>query len=100
MQTRRLPSPLLALGFGDDLAWPFSTRFGLAGAVAVSQWCVYRGPGPDAELFVRGGAGECHPWEGCGEWLWMVNGCIVPQAWRSADAASHAVRPVIRLAAP
>lgn len=49
--------------------WPTSNRFGLQGTAGQPVWC--RG-GADEPL-VAGGAARFFPWQGCGEWLWLLS---------------------------
>ena len=51
-----------------------------------------RAPGPDR--VVRGGAASCYPWQGCGEWMLLLNG------WRSAASGNDGflvARPAMSL---
>jgi hypothetical protein len=86
--------PLLRLEDVEDAPWPATTAFGLRSAVACPQWC-WAASGEGKQCYVRGGAGHCAPWQGCGEFLWMVNLMIAPVDTLEAHLAMHALRPVL-----
>ncbi len=88
--------PLLRLEDVADGEWPGTTAFGLRSAVAIPQWCC--SPSPEGlRCYVRGGAGFCAPWQGCGEFLWMVNLMVAPIDALEPHDTMHALRPVLTL---
>ncbi len=72
--------------------WPTSGLFGLQGAGGQPVWC----RGPHGEALVAGGAGRFFPWQGCGEWLWLL-----PSIRVEADAIQRhqgaMLRPILRI---
>jgi hypothetical protein len=79
--------------------WPYYNRFGLTRLLECATWCVpsadRRDPCP---IVFRGGALDCSPWQGCGEWRLLLNAAEgrarIPQ---STGPVQLALRPVIRL---
>ena len=59
----------MGLGESDVAPWPTSNRFGLQGAAGQPVWS----EGPAGEALVAGGADRYFPWQGCGEWLWLLS---------------------------
>lgn len=75
-----------------EVPWPTSNRFGLQGAAGQPAWC--RGDG--GEALVAGGAARYFPWQGCGEWLWLLSSLRVPvTAIRGHQGAM--LRPILRV---
>jgi hypothetical protein len=78
-----LPSAVVA-------PWPTSNRFGLQGTAGQPVWC----RGEKDEPLVAGGAARCFPWQGCGEWLWLLSALRVDA--RTIERHQGAMlRPVI-----
>jgi hypothetical protein len=78
-------------------AWPEANVFGLRGLLADRQLCLFDGTGASAP-FIKGGAGFCYPWQGCGEWLWLPTALAVPfQCVESYTWSATRFRPVLRL---
>lgn len=76
--------------------WPLGNRFGLVGMGGWETWCA---PSPRADdpfpMTVRGGAGNCMPWQGSGEWLTMLTAFESRRSLESDDRC--ALRPAVRL---
>jgi formylglycine-generating enzyme required for sulfatase activity len=88
--------PLLRLQDVEDAPWPATTAFGLRSAVALPQWC-WSPSKEGKQCYVRGGAGYCAPWQGCGEFLWMVNLMIAPIDALEPHDTMHALRPMLAI---
>jgi len=73
--------------------WERANRFGLIDPLVASTWCTIDGrPG------YVGGAGECFPWQGCGEWADFLCAAAVTHVADSEQFLGHGLRPVISLA--
>jgi hypothetical protein len=73
--------------------WERANRFGLIDALVASTWCTIDGrPG------YVGGAGECFPWQGAGEWADFLCAAAVTHVADSDQFLGHGLRPVISLA--
>lgn len=107
MSERGPEHPLLRQEDAGFVPWPATTAFGLRAAVSIPQWCSF--PLPTAHgaarhddeselLLVRGGAGYYAPWQGAGEFLWLVSFMNARADAFEAYRDKHAFRPVIRLA--
>lgn len=78
-------------------AWPEANVFGLRGLLGNRQLCLLDRADSPAP-FVKGGAGFCYPWQGCGEWLWLLTALAVPlPCTESYTWAATNLRPVLRL---
>lgn len=71
--------------------WSAANGFGLIDALVASHWVL------DGQLARHGGAGECYPWQACGEWAAFITAAIVPEPNKPKEWSSHALRPVISL---
>ncbi len=71
--------------------WSSANGFGLIDALVTSHWVL------DGGLAWHGGAGECYPWQACGEWAGFITAAIVPEPTKPKAWSSHALRPVISL---
>jgi len=78
-------------------AWPEANIFGLRGLLGAPQLCMLDGQ-DGAAPFLKGGAGFCYPWQGCGEWLWLPTALTVPlQSTESYAWGATNLRPILRL---
>jgi hypothetical protein len=61
-------------------------------------WCQPSEREGDANpLILRGGAATSWGWQGCKEWLLLLNACESRQAITTNYADHNAIRPVVRL---
>lgn len=88
--------PMLEIRDDPKRVWPAKSAFGLRSPVSIPQWCWFGAP-DERVTFVRGGAGWCAPWQGCGEVLWMVNFMIAGTDTFEEHVKTHALRPVVPL---
>jgi hypothetical protein len=79
-------------------SWPWCNRFGLHYMVSWSTWCAPVGDMSDPyPLVSRGGARGGYPWQGCGEWRWLLS-AFERRISLTDDYANRAwIRPIIRL---
>ncbi len=72
--------------------WERANGFGVIDPLVASSWCTI-----DGRLAYLGGAGECFPWQACGEWASFLCAAAVLHLPDSQQSGSHGLRPVIPL---
>jgi len=79
-------------------SWPWCNRLGLQYMIASSTWCAPTGDMNDAfPLVSRGGARGGYPWQGCGEWRWLLSAFERRISLTDNYANRAWIRPIIRL---
>ncbi|MGE0791869.1 MAG: hypothetical protein AB7S26_39715 [Sandaracinaceae bacterium] len=81
----------MSISASEVAPWPTSNRFGLQGAAGQPVWCA----GPRGEPLVAGGADRFFPWQGCGEWLWLIPSVRVDARSIREHHEGAMLRPVI-----
>jgi hypothetical protein len=76
----------------DEPEWTRSNRFGLVDPLVASCWCTV-----DGKIGYVGGAGECFPWQGCGEWAGFLCAAAVESA-PDQHRRTAGLRPLVSLA--
>lgn len=71
----------------DKPEWTRSNRFGMVDPLVARTWCTL-----DGRLGYIGGAGDCFPWQGCGEWAGFLTAAAI-----EGQTESAALRPLVPL---
>ncbi len=90
IESEQFAAAYMALAHGEVARWPTSNRFGLQGTAGQPVWC----EGPGGEPLVAGGADRYFPWQGCGEWLWLLSALRVDARF-IANHQGAMIRPAI-----